>query len=85
MDPEALKNVPPYLVLAYNIAWDLEMDGKITVTQDEIPPSYVLLDMRSYQRPQDLGEVALFDAVFNLLTEMYDFCIKDLKIKVVEA
>jgi hypothetical protein len=85
MDPESLKNVPSYLVLAYAIVWDLEMDGSVDAASGVDLPSYVLLDLRAYQRPDVLGVDGLNDIVCNLLSEMYDFCITGLKIKVIEA
>ena len=85
MDPESLKNVPSYLVLAYAIVWDLEMDGSADAAAGVDLPSYVLLDLRSYQRPEVLGEVGVNDVVCQLLSEMCDFCITGLKIKVIES
>lgn len=84
MDPESIKNIPSYLVLAYNILWDLEMDGSIPATHGDELPTYVLLDLRAYERPAALGEDGLLEVVMNLLSDMHDYSIKDVKIKVIE-
>ena len=48
-------------------------------------PEYVLLDLRSYQRPEELGEDGLNELVSDQLSDRYDFCVTGFKIKVVEA
>lgn len=86
MDPKSLENVPSYLVLAYAIQWDTECDGSIIASPALINtlPTYQLLDLRAYQRPEELGEAGLNDVVCQLLSEMYDFCVSGVKIKVIE-
>jgi hypothetical protein len=83
MDPESLKNIPSYLVLAYTIQWDDSVDDNIVETFKL--PRYVLLDLRAYQRPEQLGEDGLNEVVCNRLSEMHGFCVQDVKIKVIEA
>lgn len=85
MDPEALKNTPAYLVLAYAITWDTELDGSEDAAAGVNLPEYVLLDLRSYQRPEELGEDGLNELVSDQLSDRYDFCVTGFKIKVVEA
>ena len=82
MDPKSLANVPSYLVLAYAIQWDDSVDDNIVETSKL--PRYVLLDLRAYQRPAELGEAGLNEVVCNRLSEIHGYCVQDVKIKIIE-
>jgi hypothetical protein len=85
MNPKSIKNPPAYLVLAYAIQWDLDMDDSVDAAEGVVLPSYVLLDLCDYERPEVLGEDGINEVVCDLLSDMYDFCVTGLKIKVIEA
>lgn len=74
MDPESLKNVPAYLVLAYAIEWDSVKNAG---------PEYVLLDFRAYQPSAKLGEEGLMFVASNLLNDRFGRVLS-LKVKVIE-